>query len=149
MPEASGTPETNPLLWLVPLFPLIGYLVIAFFGRRMTGAPLPVVAADGGHGHGHDVDAGQATPTAHKDTTDGPAFDAQGHDVAADAGHAAHDDHGHGGHDEAHLSPGGTKLVGGLATLMVGLSFVVSLLLFFGLSGGLGGAETARFLARL
>ena len=155
MPEASGTPETNILLWLVPLFPLIGYLIIAFFGRGLTGAPLPVVKSGGGHdAHGHagggrDVDAGQATPTAHKDTSDGPAFDAHGHDVAADAGHAAavahDDDHGHGGHGEAHLSPGGTKRVGGLATVMVLLSFAVSVLLFLSLLGGGGGEERRIF----
>ncbi len=146
MPEASAA--TNPLLWLVPLFPLLGYLFIAFFGRGLTGAPLPVVEASDGHdahAHGgHDADAGQPTPTAHKDTADGPAFDAHGHQVASDA--VTHDnDHGHGGHDEAHLSPGGTKLVGGLATLMIGLSFAVSVMLFLGLIGGLGGEERRIF----
>ena len=131
MPEASGS-ELGWLLWLIPLFPLLGYLVIAFFGRGLTGAPLPVVESGGGHGahsSGHDPDAGQPTPTAHKDTSDGPAFDAHGEEVRADAqGHehdaahsaaGAHDDHGHGGHDDTHLSPGGTKLVGAIATLAV------------------------------
>ena len=135
--------ESSWIPWLVPLFPLIGYLIIAFFGRGLTGAPLPVVEAGGGHehGHGHDEpDAGLATPTEHKDTSDGPAFDAHGHDVEADAHGGAHgthdatDDHGH-GHDEAHLSPGGTKVVGTIATLAVLASFVVSVLLFLQILG--------------
>ncbi len=124
--------------WLVPLFPLLGYLLIAFFGRRWTGASLPTVQAGGHHGDDHGGHgAGPEQP--HKDTSDGAAFDAHGHEVAADA----HDGGGH-GHDEAHLSPAGTKLVGGLATATVFLSFLVSCYLFLNL-GVLGGEERRIF----
>jgi NADH-quinone oxidoreductase subunit L len=147
-------PEASLLPWLVPLFPLVGYLINAFLGRGLTGAPLPVVESGGGHGDhgGHDHPRTPVTPAA--PTTDAPAENLGPSDApefvanpgSAAAGHsgapgaapavavaaAAHeDDHGHHGGGEAHLSPGGTKLVGGIATLAVAASFAVSLLLFF------------------
>ncbi len=143
-------------MWLIPAFPLLGYLIIAFLGQRLTGSPLPVVEA-GGHDDHHGGDHAATDAHAHNaGPSDAPEFAAD-HAAAASgvaSGHGANDPHGptahgddhgssHGGHDEAHLKPGGTKLVGGLATLMVFLSFLVSLLVFFSLLGA-HGEGTAR-----
>ena len=143
--EPTAHEIVNPLLWLIPAFPLIGYLLIAFLGAGVTRSPKPVIGADPhGHGHAHGEDAqGKTEVTA-----------ALGADDAEEAHHVdkgthapenlAHHDTGHGhddhGHHEAQTSPAGTKLIGGLATLMVLLSFVLSVMVFFQVAAGGGHA---------
>jgi hypothetical protein len=158
--EAVAETVINPLLWLVPLFPLLGYLFIAVAGRKLTGAPLPVVEAGHEHAHdvhGHSIPATPAAPTTHAVAqnvggSDAPEFVADPGTVSEGAANVAathpdtkahaDDDHGHGhggGHDDhshgAHLNAGGTRLIGAIATLLVFGSFLVSLLLFFQVLG--------------
>ncbi len=126
-----------PLLWAIPLLPLLGFLLIAFLGAGITKSPRPV------------ADTGDATTDAaarNAGPSDAPVYDmetataASGHD---DTGAPAH--HGPGAHDEAHLDKGGTKLIGGLATALVGLSFLLSVVIFLQVVGGGGGAEHRLF----
>src|SRR5688500_4619300 len=91
-------PEWIPtLVWLVPVFPLVGFLLIAFLGRGMTGAPLPVVETGGDEHHGHaeeeEAHAQGVTDAAAQNSgpSDAPAFVADpavaggGHDAGTDA----------------------------------------------------------------
>ena len=134
--------EQNILLWLVPLFPLVGFLINAFIGASATKSPKPIVetgdeaAAQAAHGGGHAKVYGSAAEAA--PTTGAGVHNSGPSDAAAFVPNpgvtAAGDDgsgHGHGSGNHTPLNAGGKGLVGGIATFMVLLSFVVSLLLFF------------------
>jgi NADH-quinone oxidoreductase subunit L len=116
--------DPQVLPWLVPLCPLIGFLINAFAGARLTKSPRPVVET------GPLVTAATAHDAGPSDVSEydvDPGVTAAGHDDT----HEGHDTHG--GHDahDVHLDKGGLGIVGGLATALVALGFVFSLMLFF------------------
>jgi NADH-quinone oxidoreductase subunit L len=119
--------EQSLLLWLIPLFPLVGFLINAIAGAHLTGSPKPVVETDAGPVHAPTTVAADHN----LGPSDSPEFDPN-HGVAA----AGLDDqrHGHGGGD-VHLSPGGTKIVGGIASVMILLGFLLSAFFFLALNG--------------
>ena len=128
----------------MPLFPLVGFILNAFLGAGLTKSPRPVVeTGEAAETHGTSdterVKVYEAAPT-----TEAPAQNAGPSDAATfvpnagvtaagddGSGHGAHGAHGAHSGDHPALSAGGKTLVGGLATVCVLLSFVVSLLLFF------------------
>ena len=121
--------EPSILLWLAPLFPLLGFLVIALVGARLTKSPRP--AYDDRPGVTHAV-----------------AQSSGGSDEAASVPNASVAAGGHAAPGEAPLDPSGKRVVGVLATLMIGLSFIVSLLLFLQISG-MHGETRQLFSSRL
>src|SRR5687768_13675810 len=97
-------------IFLIPLFPLLGFLFNFIVGVRVL-TPRPKRATGGGHGHGHGhtpdpADAPEATP-AHAHAPASPA----------------HADDAHGGHG-AHHTP--SPIIGWVACGAVALSFLVS-----------------------
>src|SRR5688572_18495979 len=110
-------------LYLIPLLPLVGFVLNFAFGvrlmRRRLGLPGPGLGrwpAPGAHAHGAgDHGAGTAPE----------------HDVHASDAHV-HDDHGHGhggGHAPAHAHP--PAIVGIIACGTVLLSFLLSVYAVF------------------
>jgi NADH-quinone oxidoreductase subunit L len=130
-----------PWLWAIPVLPLLGFLINAIIGARLTKSPRPVVAPPSGACVHNAVaaDAPEFTPDAGV-TAAGP--DAYDMDRVAeeDAAHGAHDSHG----ADVHLDAGGTKLVGGLATLLVFAAFALSLFALFTVNG-ISGEEKRIF----
>ncbi|MBC8101555.1 MAG: NADH-quinone oxidoreductase subunit L [Cytophagales bacterium] len=121
--------DPQALPWLVPLCPLIGFLINAFAGARLTKSPRPVVET------GPLATAVTAAPSQNTGPSDGSQYDmnpaviASGHDAAphgATGGHGGHSGHG----ADVPLDKGGLGIVGGLATALVALGFVLSLMLF-------------------
>lgn len=94
------------LAWLIPVLPLLGFLLNGFLSLRAAGTPGPADPSAGGHGHD---DHGHGAHGAH-------GADAHGHD--------AHDDHGHA---KRHPAAGLVSLIG---PGVLALSFVVALLVF-------------------
>ena len=102
-------------IWLIPLFPLFGALVMLLFGSKLDPQPDSEVAMAPGLEHTHDDHAEHA-----------------GHDHAHDHGHDHDHSHSHGhthehaaGHDHHHGSPW-KNLVSLLCPGMVLLSFIFS-----------------------
>lgn len=122
--------DNQILPWVVVLLPLIGFLIIAFFGAGLTKEPKPVVETGplpGAHSEG-------ASPYAMEtDEEDTELIGPDGEPISKqhDAAHGDHADAHHGDHHAgAHLDKGGKGMVGGLATIMVLASFFVSVKLF-------------------
>ena len=109
-------------LWAIPALPLLGFLINAFFGSGLVKSPKPVVETE------------EAQLAASFDDPHRYEIEPE-HDPAHDAGAHA-DDHGHGGHDHADLDKGGMGIVGGLATAMIVLAFVLSLIVALPFFGG-------------
>lgn len=108
--------DPQVLPWLVPLCPLIGFLINAFAGARLTKSPRPVVET-----------APLASTAAAQNIG---AAEVSEYDVDTGVTAAGHEDTGHDAHD-FRLDKGGVGIVGGLATALVALGFVFSLMLFF------------------
>ena len=109
------------LLWAIPGLPLLGFLINAFLGAGLVKSPKPVVET-----LDEQEAARMKNPRRYEIETE--------HDPAHVEGDGHTDEHGH-AHDQAPLSAGGMGIVGGLATLMVLLSFMLSLMValpFFG-----------------
>jgi NADH-quinone oxidoreductase subunit L len=107
-------------IFLIPLFPLLGFLFNFIVGVRvLTPRPKRKPAPPGGHGHGH----GDAHAHAH--TPEPSAAPEPADDHAHKAHSTAHDDDAH-GHGAAHHPP--SPIVGIVACLMVALSFLVAVL---------------------
>ena len=104
-------------IFLIPLFPLIGFLFNFVVGVRYL-TPRPKRPSGGGHGHGH----GDAHAHAH---TPEPAHAPESDHDHKPASPAHDDDHGH-GHAAAHHPP--SPIVGLVACLSVALSFVTAVL---------------------
>ncbi|MDX1931539.1 MAG: NADH-quinone oxidoreductase subunit L [Capsulimonadales bacterium] len=120
--------NTSDLPWLVVLLPLVGFLINAFLGARLTGSPKPVP---------------EAPLPPHVSYEMEPEEEEAG--SASDEPAASHDGHGqaHGpdaGHDHDHFDPKNKGLVGGIATVSVFLSFLLSVMLFLQI-GGMAGEE--------
>jgi len=119
----SGT--VAQYLWLVPVFPLLGFVINGFFSLATA------------------FHKGPADPTAAHD---------HGHDGAPEGGHDdhGHDDHGHGGHDDHHVVrhkfAGLTSIVGPGVLL---LSFLLTAAIFFAMRGAGGGAMEQPFIQHL
>ncbi|GAB4455345.1 MAG: hypothetical protein OHK0029_11310 [Armatimonadaceae bacterium] len=148
------TETLSPLPWLVVLLPLLGFLILAFIGAGVTKEPKPVVETEPAP---HPTPVPGQSPYA-METEEEPVSSATGVDDDAtvrmrpvrvdetvevtepDKALPHHDGDPHHGHSDsgAQLSSGGKALVGGLATLMVFLSFVVSVMLFFQVQNGGG-----------
>jgi NADH-quinone oxidoreductase subunit L len=108
-------------IFLIPLFPLLGFLFNFIVGVRFLTPRPKRAAAPGGHGHGGH---GHGDAHAHAHTPE----PADAPEKSADHAHAAHssghgDDHGH-GHGAHHAPP--SPIVGIVACLSVALSFLVS-----------------------
>ncbi len=106
--------NTNPLLWAIPALPLAGFLLNAFFGAGFVKSPKPVIETE-------DEQTSTRLADPHRYEIE-PEHDPE-HGEAD--GHA--DKHGH-AHDQFPLDKGGMGIVGGLATAMVFLAFVLSVL---------------------
>ena len=91
-------------IYLIPLFPLLGFLFNFIVGVRFLTPRPKRLAGGGGHGHGHDH--GHGASHAHAPHS------------------AAHDDHGHDAHGAHHAPP--SPIVGIVACASVALSFLVS-----------------------
>jgi len=84
-------------IWLIPLFPLLGAVLMFFFGKTLDPQPKSEVAVAPGvepifeHGHDH----GHAHDHHHHDHEHGHSHD---HDHDHDHGHSHDHDHGHGHH---------------------------------------------------
>ena len=138
--------QTSFLPWLVPLCPLVGFLINAFVGARLTGSPRPIVE-DGTLAPATAAVAHNVGPSDGATFDPNPAVTAAGHDsTAATADPHTPAAHGH-GEAEVHLNPAGKTLVGAIATLSVAAAFVVSLLLFFQVAG-MGGESHRLFSTR-
>src|SRR5690242_8519048 len=109
-------------IFLIPLFPLLGFLFNFIVGVRvLTPRPKRALPPDGGHGHGHDDHGGHdAHAHAHTPETTHAAEDEHAHKPHA----AAHDTHGH---DVGHAGPP-SPIIGIVACLSVAASFIVALL---------------------
>src|SRR5690349_18826051 len=105
-------------IFLIPLFPLLGFLFNFIVGVRvLTPRPKRKAAPAGGHGHGHDDAHSHAhTPVAGHAPEDAAVVAHKPHSTA----HADDDAHGHGGGHDAHHAP--SPIVGLVACLMVALS---------------------------
>ena len=79
-------------IWLIPLFPLFGALLMLLLGRKLDPQPTSDVAIAPGvepifeHGHGHDHEHGHSHTHDHGHTHD----HAHGHDHSHDHGHDHH-----------------------------------------------------------
>jgi NADH-quinone oxidoreductase subunit L len=104
--------QPSILPWLVPAFPLLGFLFNAFLGARLTKSPRPVV----------DGAAATHSPAPDAGPSDAQAFD----NAPASDGHGSHN---------VPLDKGGMALVGGLATLVMALAFAAALALFLTIVG--------------
>src|SRR5687768_6376958 len=132
-------PMLDSLLWLIPVLPLIGFLINSALGRRLGPPELripPAFATHGGHGHDHppahgtaDHDVGPVHVT--RDVHGGAhvhTMDAHGH-----GDDSTHDDHA--GHRPTYHSP--THWV--VAVIAVAgplLSFVLSLMVVASIRAG-------------
>ncbi len=115
--------NTNELLlWAIPALPLLGYLINAFFGAGLVKSPKPVIETEEAQ-----LAASLADPHRYEIESE--------HDPVHVEGDGHTDEHGH-AHDQAPLDKGGMSIVGGLATAMVLLSFVLSVIVSLPFFGG-------------
>src|SRR5579884_479907 len=124
------------LVWLVVALPILAMLINLALtiphSIRVRDASAP---AGGGHGgHDHDVASGHAEPNteAGHEARDESHAGGHGTDDGHGGGHGA--GHGHG----AERTPLGALLGGWIGVVLVGLSFVLSLLIFFEFMGDAG-----------
>src|SRR5947209_3102552 len=109
-------------IFLIPLFPLLGFLFNFIVGVRVL-TPRPQRKPAPAGGHGHDAHAHVHTPEpAHEPE----AADDHAHKVQS----PAHPDDDHGAH------PAPSPIVGIVACLMVALSFVFAVLVVYSAHSG-------------
>lgn len=105
--------NTNALLlWAIPALPLLGYLINAFLGAGLVKSPKPVIETEEAQ-----LAASLADPHRYEIESE--------HDPVHVEGDGHTDEHGH-AHDQAPLDKGGMGTVGWIATGMVILSFILS-----------------------
>ena len=105
--------------WVVPVLPLLGFVLNGWLSLRAAGRPGPSDPSAGGNGHGNGGH--------HRGNTEGTEN--------GGGGHGGHDDHAaHGGHDHPvrHAAAGLVSIIG---PSVLALSFALTLAIFFAMRG--------------